>query len=73
MTTLGISSVLDKGFKQALCASNFDEFISATFCDGPVNKIRHYGLALLLGLLRYNSIKVVIKQNTVRKLIHWLD
>ena len=48
---LGVTLVLNKGFKQTLCFGYFTELILGSFGNGPVNKSRHYVLAILLGLL----------------------
>ena len=48
---LGVTLVLNKVFKQTLCFGYFTELILGSFGNGPVNKSRHYVLAILLGLL----------------------
>ena len=52
LTSVLVSLVLDKWFNQTLCVSYFTELVLGSFGDGPVNKCRHYMLAILIGLLR---------------------
>ena len=51
LTWFGVHVLLDKWFKQTLCVSHLTELISGSFGNGPVDKSRHFLLALLLGLL----------------------
>ena len=43
-------------YKQTICLIYFTEIIPVSFGIGPVNKCRQYLLAILLGLLRDNSL-----------------
>ena len=56
MTSLGVNSVFYQWFIQTLCVGHYTNLISAWFVNGTVNKIRHYVLAVLLGLFRERSI-----------------
>ena len=57
--------VFDQRFKQTLGVSYFTEMILGSNVNGPVNKIRHYVLAILPGLLRDNyAINQKIKPET---------
>ena len=44
--------VLNQGYKEKLCVRYFTELSSGSFGNGPVNKIKHYVLAILLFLFR---------------------
>ena len=52
LTLLWIHMLLDQLFNQTLIVSYFTELILESFGNVPVNKIRHYVLAILLGLFR---------------------
>ena len=52
LTWLGVHLVLDQLFNQTLCVCYFTELILGLFGNGPVNKIIHCVLAILLGLFR---------------------
>ena len=56
LTLLGVNLVLDQLFKHILLVSYFTEFIWGSFGDRPVNRSRHYFLAMLIGLLRDHYI-----------------
>ena len=51
LTSSVVPSELDQWFKHTLCVSYFTEIISGPFGNVPVNKIRHYVLAIIPGLL----------------------
>ena len=66
--------VLDQWFNQTLCVRYFPELVSVSFGNGPVNKIRHYFLSIILGLLRdVFVLKKWIKSDTVCYRMNWLD
>ena len=45
--------------------------ILGSFCDGPVNKKKHYELAMLLGLLRDHCVtNKLMKSDTICDIIH---
>ena len=56
LTQSGVNLVLEKLFKHTLCVTYFTELILGSFGNGAVNKIIHYVLAILLGLLRDNYV-----------------
>ena len=70
---LRVHLVLDNLFRQTLFDSYFNEMISGSFGNVPVNKTRHYFLAILLGFLWYYCVtNKWIKADTMCYLIHWL-
>ena len=48
--------------KQTICVSYFTEMGFGSFGNGPVNKIIHYVLAILLGLLWDHSTTIQFKK-----------
>ena len=52
----GLHAVFDHKFNQTLCVSYFTECISGSFGNGQVNKSRHNGFDIILGLLGDSSI-----------------
>ena len=48
--------VLDQWFMHTLCVRYFTELRSGPFDNRSVNEIKHYLLAILIGLLRDHSI-----------------
>ena len=47
---------MERLFNHTISVGYFTEMILGLFGNGLVNKIRHYVLATLTGLLRYHSI-----------------
>ena len=56
LTSLGVHLLFDEWCKQTLWFSYFTETVLGSLDNGSVNKIRHYVLAILVGLLMYHSI-----------------
>ena len=56
LTWSGVHLVLEQWFRQTLCVRYFTGIILSSIGDVPVNKIRHYALAILLGLLSYHYV-----------------
>ena len=56
MTWSGVHLVLAKWFKHKICVIYFTETISGSFGNEQVNKIRHYVLPIILGLIRDHCV-----------------
>ena len=57
--------VLDQRFNHTPCVGYFTELISGLFGNSQVNQNRHYVLAILLDLFRYNYVTNQLKNNTL--------
>ena len=65
LTVLGVPLLSEQWFKRIICVYLVFELILGSFVNEPVNKIIHYVLSSLLGVLSdYSVIKQQIKEDT---------